>query len=85
MRLAGCPVLDPLIALVVAANIVQTGVRLLRNTAHGLLMRRSPEDQEAISKILLRYEERSPVPRPAHAGLWAAPVHLDARPLVPGR
>ena len=59
VQLTGWLVLDPLIGLVVAANIVWTGVRLLRDTASGLLDRAlPPEDQEAISKILSRYEER---------------------------
>ena len=58
--LTGWLVLDPLIALLVAANIVSTGVRLLRDTGQGLLDRALPaEDQEKISKILSRYEERN--------------------------
>jgi cation diffusion facilitator family transporter len=59
VQLTGWLVLDPLIGLVVAANIVWTGVRLLRDTAQGLLDRAlPPEDQEAISKILSRHEDR---------------------------
>ncbi len=59
VQLTGWLVLDPLIALAVAANIVWTGVRLLRDTAQGLLDRALPaEDQEAIFKVLSRYEER---------------------------
>jgi cation diffusion facilitator family transporter len=59
VQLTGWLVLDPVIGLVVAANIVWTGVRLLRDTAQGLLDRAlPPEDQDAISKVLSRYEER---------------------------
>jgi cation diffusion facilitator family transporter len=59
VQLTGWLVLDPLIGLAVAANIVWTGVRLLRDTAQGLLDRAlPPEDQDAISKVLSRYEER---------------------------
>src|SRR5215203_5883473 len=59
VQLTGWLVLDPLIGLLVAANIVWTGVRLLRDTANGLLDRAlPPEDLEKISKILSRYEER---------------------------
>jgi cation diffusion facilitator family transporter len=59
VQLTGWLVLDPLIALAVAANIVWTGVRLLRDTAQGLLDRALPaEDQEAIFKVLSRYEKR---------------------------
>ena len=56
--LTGWLFLDPLVALVVAANIVWTGVRLLRDTGQGLLDRALPaEDQARISRILARYEE----------------------------
>ena len=57
--LTGWLVLDPIIGLVIAANIVWTGVRLLRDTAQGLLDRALPtEEQELISKVLSRYENR---------------------------
>ncbi len=55
--ITGWLVLDPIIALAVAANIVWTGVRLLRETASGLLDRAlPPEDQKTISGVLSRYE-----------------------------
>lgn len=58
--LTGWLVLDPLIALLVAANIVWTGVRLLRDTGQGLLDRALPgEDQAKISKVLSRYGEKN--------------------------
>ena len=57
--LTGWLVLDPIIGLIVAANIVWTGVRLLRDTAQGLLDRAlPPEEQELISSVLSRYESR---------------------------
>ena len=57
VQLTGWLVLDPLIGLVVAANILWAGVRLLRDTAQGLLDRAlPPEDREAIVKVLSRYE-----------------------------
>ncbi|HJQ29718.1 MAG TPA: cation diffusion facilitator family transporter [Rubrobacter sp.] len=59
VQLTGWLVLDPLIGLVVAANIVWTGFRLLRDTAQGLLDRAlPPEDQEVISRVLSRYEKQ---------------------------
>jgi cation diffusion facilitator family transporter len=59
VQLTGWLVLDPLIALVVAANILWTGVRLLRDTAQGLLDRAlPPEDQAAICGVLSGYEKR---------------------------
>jgi cation diffusion facilitator family transporter len=57
VQLTGWLVLDPVIALLVTANILWTGVRLLRDTAQGLLDRAlPPEDQEAIIKVLSRFE-----------------------------
>ena len=54
----GWLVLDPLIALLVAGNIVWIGVRLLNDTAHGLLdTALPPEEQEIITDIQSRYEE----------------------------
>jgi len=59
VQLTGWLVLDPLIGLVVAANIVWTGFRLLRDTAQGLLDRvLPPEEQELISGVLSRYENQ---------------------------
>jgi cation diffusion facilitator family transporter len=52
----GWLVLDPLIALLVAGNIVWIGVRLLNDTAHGLLdTALPPEEQQIISGIQSRY------------------------------
>ena len=57
VQLTGWLVLDPLIGLVVVANIVWTGFRLLRDTAEGLLDRALPSaDQAVIFRILSRYE-----------------------------
>jgi cation diffusion facilitator family transporter len=59
VQLTGWLVLDPLIALAVAVNIVRIGVRLLRDTASGLLDRAlPPEDRKAIFEVLSRYEQR---------------------------
>jgi cation diffusion facilitator family transporter len=55
--LTGWLILDPLIALLVAGNIVWIGVRLLNDTAHGLLdTALPPEEQEVITDIQARYE-----------------------------
>lgn len=57
--LTGWLVLDPLIAFAVAANIVWAGVRLLRDTASGLLDRALPqEEQRIITRILSEHSER---------------------------
>jgi cation diffusion facilitator family transporter len=54
--LTGWNVLDPLIGLAVALNIVWTGAQLLRRSALGLLDSALPEqEQAAISAVLDRY------------------------------
>jgi cation diffusion facilitator family transporter len=59
VHVTGWLVLDPLIGLLVTANILWTGVRLLRDTAQGLLDRAlPPEDRKVISRVLSRYEEK---------------------------
>jgi cation diffusion facilitator family transporter len=59
VKLTGWLVLDPLIALAVAANIVWTGVRLLRETASGLLDRSLPRaERQIIEEILATYDQQ---------------------------
>jgi len=58
VRLTGWLVLDPIIGLLVAANIVWTGFRLLNDTAHGLLdTALPPEELEKIYRVLSRHED----------------------------
>lgn len=55
----GWLLLDPLIALVIAANIVRIGVNLLRDTLLGLLDTALPAaDQEVLASVLSRYREQ---------------------------
>ena len=55
----GWLVLDPVVALLVAANIVWTGFRLLRETGHGLLDRAlNEEDQKKIEAVLDGFRPR---------------------------
>jgi cation diffusion facilitator family transporter len=57
VKLTGWLILDPLIALLVAANIVWTGLRLLRETGSGLLDRSlPPAERRQILDILIKYE-----------------------------
>jgi cation diffusion facilitator family transporter len=57
VSITGWYVLDPIIALLVAANIVWTGVKLLRETGSGLLDAAIPaEDQQLIEPILNTYQ-----------------------------
>ncbi|MFI5181326.1 MAG: cation diffusion facilitator family transporter [Thermoanaerobaculia bacterium] len=55
----GWNVLDPVVAIVVAANIVWTGLKLLRETGHGLLDRAlNEEDQKKIENVLGGFRSR---------------------------
>lgn len=56
--LTGWYFLDPLIAILVALNIVWTGMKLLKSTTNGLLDQAIPdEDQEQFETVLARYRE----------------------------
>ena len=86
VQLTGWLVLDPLIGLLVAANIVWTGVQLLRDTANGLLDRAlPPEDLEKISKILSRYEERGVRFHAVRTRAAGQRRFISMHVLVPGR
>ena len=59
VKLTGWLVLDPIIALLVAVNIVWAGFRLLRETGNGLLDTALPaNEQQLIIAILSSYEQR---------------------------
>jgi len=54
--LTGWLVLDPLIAIAVALNIVRIGIKLMDETAHGLLDTALPQaDQDVIASLFSRY------------------------------
>lgn len=55
----GWLVLDPLIALLVAANIVWVGLRILNEAAHGLLdTALPPEDLKVVEGVISGYRQR---------------------------
>ena len=57
VQATGWMLLDPLVALAVAANIVWTGLRLLRDTANGVLdTALPPTDQALIAEVLRPYQ-----------------------------
>ncbi len=60
VKLTGWLVLDPIIALIVAVNIVLAGWRLLHETGSGLLDAALPADeQRLITDILMPYQEKN--------------------------
>ncbi len=59
VSMTGWAILDPIVALAVAANIVWAGYKLLRETGAGLLDAAIPEDeQQTIAMILKEYEDQ---------------------------
>src|SRR5512139_2487920 len=57
--LSGWHVLDPIVAILVAANIVWTGIRLMRRSVAGLMDASLPEpEQRAVEAVLARYREQ---------------------------
>ena len=81
----GWLVLDPLIAIAVALNIVWTGVRLLNRTGHGLLDTALPtEDQEVISTVLARYRQGGIAFHALRTRMAGARRFVSLHVLVPG-
>jgi cation diffusion facilitator family transporter len=57
--LTGWETLDPIIALIVAVNIVRTGIGLMSNSMSGLMDKALPEDQiRLVNEVLGGYESR---------------------------
>ncbi len=85
VKLTGWLLLDPLVALLVAANIVYTAVRLLQETGHGLLDRAIGEDERAaMESALAPFRERGIVFHDVKTRR-AGPRHfIQMHVLVPG-
>jgi cation diffusion facilitator family transporter len=57
VAMTGWTVLDPLVALAVAVNTVYTGIRLLRETAAGLMDAAWPDEEQAVlSEVLDQFK-----------------------------
>ncbi len=57
--ITGWLILDPLIALAVALNVLWTGLRLIRESGYGLLDTALPQpDQDTIARVLAPYREQ---------------------------
>lgn len=83
--LTGWQRLDPIIAIIVALNIVRTGVSILRRSLMGLLDTAIPDDlQRKITEIMARHARagvRFHALRTRQAGAWR---FVDFHVLVPG-
>lgn len=85
VQVTGWHILDPIVALAVATNIVWMAGRILLETAHGLLDKTIPEgEQAALESLLERYRSRG-VGLHAVRTRQAGPVRfVDMHVLVPG-
>ena len=85
VKLTGWLVLDPVIALLVAANIVWAGIRLLRETGYGLLDTALPTaDRQIIASTLLGYKEKGILFHALRTRSAGARRFVSLHVLVPG-
>lgn len=85
VQLTGWLVLDPMIALIVAANIVWAGIRLLRETGSGLLDTALPAgDQQIIAAVLAPYKEKGILFHALRTRVAGARRFVNLHVLVPG-
>jgi len=86
VTLTGWHFLDPMVALLVAANIVWTGIRLMRRSALGLMDTAIPaEDQGSVRSVLDRFvQERGIDYHALRTRQSAARAFVSVHILVPG-
>jgi cation diffusion facilitator family transporter len=86
VSISGWLALDPIIALLVAVNIVWTGFHLLQRSAHGLMDTALPADErKTISDILEHYVQTKSIDYHAFRTRQAATrKFVDVHILVPG-
>jgi cation diffusion facilitator family transporter len=85
VALSGWERLDPLIALLVAANIVWTGVQLLRRSVLGLLDTALPAaEQDAVKQVLDEYRRQGIDYHALRTRQAGARTFLSVHVLVPG-
>lgn len=86
VQLTGWLVLDPVIALVVAVNIVWAGFRLLRETGMGLMDTALPADeQQVVSAILTSHKKQGIQFHAMRSRVAGARRFVSFHVLVPGK
>jgi len=86
VKLTGWLILDPIIGLLIAVQIIRTGVGLLKETASELLDRSLPtSEQGEIKNILLYYEEQGLQFHALRTRIAGAKSFIDFHVLVPGQ
>lgn len=86
VKLTGWLIIDPLIAFVVAVNIVWAGFKLLRETGSGLLDSSIPkEERQIIADILASYEARGALFHALRTRIAGSRRFIMFHVLVPGK
>jgi cation diffusion facilitator family transporter len=86
VALTGWERLDPLVALMVAGNIVWTGVCIVRQSVMGLMDTALPlEEQKAIQRVLERYRQTGVLHHGLRTRQAGARRFVSFHVLVPGR
>lgn len=85
VQITGLLILDPIVALIVAANIVWTAYHVLRDTAHGILDTSLPRvDRETIQAVLASFEAQGIVFHALRTRVAGRRRFVDVHVLVPG-
>ena len=85
VALTGWTVLDPIVALAVSANIVWTGIQLVRRSVDGLMDVALPEEEQAtIARVMVRYREQQVDFHALRTRQAAAQRFISVHLLVPG-
>ena len=85
VALTGWTLLDPIVALLVSANIVWTGVQLVRRSVDGLMDVVLPEDEQAlIEGVMVVYREKKVEFHALRTRQAASRRFISVHMLVPG-
>jgi len=86
VALTGWQILDPLVALAVAANIVRTGIHLVSRSVAGLMdTALPPEEQQKVQKVLDKYKEQGIEFHALRTRQAAGRRFVSVHVLVPGK
>ena len=84
--LTGWSILDPIIALVVSANIVYTGLQLIRRSVEGLMdASLSKDEMQAVEDVLAKYREQGIAFHALRTRQAGARHFISVHVLVPGK
>ncbi|MBC8336819.1 MAG: cation transporter [Anaerolineales bacterium] len=84
--LTGWSILDPIIALVVSANIVYTGLQLIRRSVEGLMdASLSKDEMQAVEDVLAKYREQGIEFHALRTRQAGARHFISVHVLVPGK